>query len=101
MRSFLLLVVVSGGCATLGPHPIATGVSPVPTRTTDASAQFGFMPGYYLSSSVAEKRKGAGIPQLLATIAPGKAVPGLVVGGRAFGESGDTAVEPVVGYRKA
>jgi len=99
MRYLLLLVVVSG-CATLGPMPGRTGVSPIPAANPEFAGQVGFMPGYYLSASASEDPNGSAIPQLLATVDPGHVAPGLLLGGRAYGESGDTAIEPIIGYRR-
>lgn len=100
MKHVLLLLVILSGCATLGPMPGRTGVSPVPAANPEFAAQFGVMPGYYLSASAADEPNGAGIPQLLASIDPGHVAPGLLLGGRVYGESGDTAVEPILGYRR-
>ncbi len=94
------VAVVLGGCTTLGPMPATTGVSPVPSPRHDATLQFGFMPGYYLSEATQPDPNGAVFPQLAATYDPGKVVPGLVVGGRLYGESGDTCAEPMIGYRR-
>jgi len=102
MRALALATCATmAGCATLGPMPGRTGVSPVPAEHPEVAAQLGFMPGYYLSASASASPKGAAIPQLLAALDPGHVAPGLLLGGRAFGESGDTALEPILGYRRA
>lgn len=96
----LVVIAVLSGCATLGPMPGRTGVSAIPAAKPELAAQLGFMPGYYLSASASQDPRGAGIPQLLAALDLGDVAPGLLLGGRAFGESDDTAIEPILGYRR-
>jgi len=60
------------------------------------------VPGYYLSSSVAQKVRGTGIPQVLLLVEPDAliGVPGFVWGGRYVGdEDSGQYPEPLFGYR--
>jgi hypothetical protein len=93
-------IAAAAGCSTLGPVPVATGISPVPRGRFDAEVQVGAMPGYYLSSATVGSPRGAGIAQLSGVIEPG-VVPGLVVGGRILGPGYDTQADPLIGYRRA
>lgn len=94
------IIVLASGCAVLGPMPATTGVSAIPAQAPELAMQTGAMPGYYLSASATEEPNGEPIQQLLAAFDPGEHVPGLVVAGRVFTESGGTVLEPVLGYRK-
>jgi len=90
------------GCTSLGPMPATTGVSAVPGARPEFNGQLGWMPGYYLSSAVQEKPKGAAIGQAALTFEPDRwlSIPGVVVGARAVGNE-DSGVygEPMLGYR--
>jgi hypothetical protein len=100
MSRYLPLALVTA-CSTLGPVPVATGVSPVPRGRFDGELQVGGMPGYYLSSATVKDPQGSPIQQLSAVIEPSGAVPGLIVGGRVFGPARDSATDPLLGYRTA
>ncbi|HEY5952197.1 MAG TPA: hypothetical protein VIV40_42155 [Kofleriaceae bacterium] len=99
MRKTLLVLLT--GCTTLGPMPATTGVSAVPINRPGGEVQVGPVPGFFLSSSAHAKGEGAPIMQLAALIEPDRwfKLPGLVVGARLFGQSGDTPGEPYIGYR--
>jgi hypothetical protein len=102
MRTTLPLafaLVVSAACTTLGPVPVATGVSPIPRSRFDGELQLGGMPGYYLSSATQQTPRGSALLQVSAVIEPGAAVPGLILGGRIAGQGPDTATDPMIGYR--
>ncbi|MEO6776310.1 MAG: hypothetical protein ABI467_25415 [Kofleriaceae bacterium] len=98
------LVVISllSACTTLGPMPATTGVSAVPMQRAGFEVQGGTVPGFYLSKSAQDEAGGAPIAQLAAVFEPDHLIklPGLIVGGRVFGQSGDAPIEPYVGYRK-
>lgn len=100
MRLFVLLLIT--GCTTLGPMPATTGVTAVPIGRPGAEAQVGPVPGFFLSSSARAKAEGAPINQASLMFEPDRwlSVPGLVLGARLFGQSGDTPGEPYLGYRR-
>lgn len=100
MRLFVLILIT--GCTTLGPMPATTGVTAVPIGRPGAEVQAGPVPGFFLSSSARAKSEGAPIMQASAMFEPDRwlRVPGLVLGARLFGQSGDTPGEPYIGYRK-
>lgn len=99
MKRSLVLLLACGACSTLGPVPVATGVSAIPRGRFDGELQVGAMPGYYLSSATVKAPRGSPIGQISAVIEPSGAVPGLLVGGRVFGPSHDSATDPLLGYR--
>ena len=99
MKLLGALLVMICGCSTLGPVPIATGVSPIPRSRFDGELQLGAMPGYYLSAATVKDPKGAPLGQVSAVIEPGAIVPGLIIGGRVFGPSHDSVADPLLGYR--
>jgi len=96
------LAAAAIGCTTLGPMPATTAVSAVPVGRAGAEFQLAAVPGYYLSSSVGQSPKGAAISHLSMLVEPDKliGVPGLIVGGRAVGNS-DSGFYPeaMAGYR--
>jgi len=96
------LALTTTGCTTLGPMPATTAVSAVPLGRAGAEFQAAAVPGYFLSSSVGQSPKGAVITHLSMLVEPDKliGVPGLIIGGRAVGNS-DSGVYPeaMVGYR--
>jgi len=102
-RLLLLLVTATTACTTLGPTPVTTGVSAVPTQRPGVELAAGLMPAFYLSDSAAE-RSGAGgaVAQSSVLIEPDRLLhtKGLVLGARRFGDGGDTAIEPMIGYRR-
>ena len=82
--------------------PASTGVAAVPASRPSFELQAGFIPGYYLSSAVQEKPKGASIGQASLLFEPDRwfALPGLILGVRAVGGEGTGAYgEPMLGYR--
>jgi len=95
-------LVAAAGCATLGPTPVATGISAVPAARDEIEAQAGFMPGYFLSQATVEKPHGAGLGQLSLVLEPGDTLGtrGLVLGGRMVGPDHDLQYEPMLGYRE-
>ncbi|HEU4533552.1 MAG TPA: hypothetical protein VFS00_05515, partial [Polyangiaceae bacterium] len=97
------LVALASGCTTLGPMPATTGVSPSPAGRPGAELQAGFVPSYYLSSSVQRDGGGAAAKQLSVLLEPDKLLhaPGLFVGGRVIGGDNNPYVEPMLGYRRA
>lgn len=82
--------------------PATTGVSAVPMGRPGGEAQLGPVPGFFLSSSAHAEAKGTPIMQLSALVEPDRwlHVPGLLVGARVFGPSGDSPGEPYLGYRR-
>jgi hypothetical protein len=66
-------------------------------------AQLGVVPGYYLSKSAQNAGGGAIMPQLSVLFDPDRwlGLPGLIVGGRIYGQDRDTPGEPMIGYRYA
>lgn len=100
MKYAVLLLIT--GCTTLGPMPATTGVSAVPISRPGGELQIGPVPGFFLSSAAQAKADGAPIMQASAVVEPDRwiKVPGLVLGARLFGQSGDTPGEPYVGYRR-
>jgi len=98
-----LSITLATACTTLGPMPATTGVSAVPAGRPGAEAQVGAMPGHYLSAGTTEAPKGGATGQATVLVEPDRwiHVPGLIVGGRVFGQSKDSPVEPMVGYRRA
>ena len=94
-----MLLGLLAGCTTLGPMPATTGVSAIPASATGLDVQAGVVPGFYLSNAAQQSTDGAAIPQLSALFDFGALWPGLIVGARAYGRSGDAIGEPFVGYR--
>jgi hypothetical protein len=101
MKSLLLALALTA-CTTLGPMPATTGISAVPAGRPGMEAQAGFVPAYFLSTSVQDKAHGAVTSQLSALVEPDRllGIPGLVMGARMFGQNGDTPGEPYIGYRR-
>ncbi len=99
----LLAVGLLTACTTLGPTPATTAVSALPAARPELDAQLAIVPGYFLSSAVAEDPAGTGIVQLSAVFEPARLLPapGVIVGARLAGESGDSQLEPLVGYRRS
>lgn len=99
-----LLVTAATACTTMGPMPIATGISPVPANRTSVEIQGGAVPGFELSDGAhaAYAGRGTPLPQLSGLVEPGDAigVKGLVLGARRVGNEGDTLVEPFAGVRR-
>src|SRR5438445_3369902 len=101
MKHAVAALLLLSACTTLGPNPATTGVSAVPAGRPSVDGQIGTVPAFYASQSAQNDPKGAAVPQLGAIIEPDRwlKLPGLVVGGRIYGQSGDTLGEPYVGYR--
>jgi len=101
--TLVMFAMLLGGCATLGPVPATTAVSALPEPAPAGEVQVALVPGYYLSQATVKEPKGASIGQLALTFDPAAllGVPGLVVGVRAVGPSGDVQTEPMLGYRRA
>ncbi|HTJ44019.1 MAG TPA: hypothetical protein VL463_18060 [Kofleriaceae bacterium] len=99
MKLLCAVFMLLSACSTLGPVPVATGISPIPRARFDGELQLGAMPGYYMSAATVKEPKGAPLAQFSAVIEPGAAVPGLIVGGRIFGPGHDTLADPLLGYR--
>lgn len=100
MRASLLLLLAVAACHPLGPVPVATGISPIPRGRFDGELQLGIVPAYYLGAATAKTPNASPFGQASLLIEPGL-VPGLILGGRAFGPSYDSATDPLVGYRTA
>jgi hypothetical protein len=102
-RALGLAAAALAGCTTLGPMPTTTAVSAVPSARPDAELQAGIVPGYNLSSAVAESPSGDSISQLAGVLEPDRllGLPGLLLGARLYGPEEDTALEPMLGYRRA
>lgn len=100
MKNIAVLFVVCS-CTSLGPMPATTGISAVPVGQPSIEAQVGSVPSFYLSQSAVDRAQGTAIPQASALVELDRFIrlPGLIFGGRIFGPSGDTLVEPYVGYR--
>lgn len=106
MKRMIWLVVTAGiwatGCTTLGPMPTTTGIAAVPSGRTGVEAQAGVVPGFFLSSAAQEPtHKGDPIGQVVGLVEPAQwlGTRGLVLGARRWGDHGDGAVEPFLGYR--
>jgi hypothetical protein len=82
--------------------PATTGISAVPMQRPGGEAQLGPVPGFFLSSSARAKAAGVPIMQASALFEPDRwlGIPGLLLGARLFGQSGDTPGEPYIGYRR-
>src|SRR5262245_28306733 len=100
MRKLAVLCVLAS-CTTLGPMPATTGYSAVPINRPGLEGQLGFVPGFYLSQSAVNAGKGTPMAQLALLLELDRLIhlPGLVFGGRIFGNNGDTPAEPYLGYR--
>jgi hypothetical protein len=81
--------------------PATTGVSAVPIGHPGADIQGGAVPVFFMSKAAQGAAHGDIVPQLGALLEPDRwlKLPGLVLGARMFGKSGDTLGEPYVGYR--
>ncbi|HUS29723.1 MAG TPA: hypothetical protein VMZ53_14565, partial [Kofleriaceae bacterium] len=97
----LALASLLCACTTLGPNPATTGVSAIPAGRPSLDAQVGTVPAFYASQSAQNEAKGAAVAQAGFLLEPDRylKLPGLVIGGRLYGQSGDTLGEPYVGYR--
>jgi hypothetical protein len=82
--------------------PATTGISAVPTGRPGFEAQGGLVPAYFLSTSAQDKSRGSAVSQLSALMEPDRwfGLPGLILGARLYGNSGDTPGEPYLGYRR-
>jgi hypothetical protein len=102
MKVVPLLLITLAACTTLGPMPATTGISALPNARPGVEAQAGFVPAFFLSKAVQDKAGGAVTSQLSALVEPDRwlGIPGLILGARLFGQSGDTPGEPYIGYRR-
>jgi hypothetical protein len=100
-HAVLLIVSLLCACTTLGPNPATTGVSAIPAGRPSVDGQIGTVPAFYASQSAQNEAKGAAVAQLGLLAEPDRwlKIPGLILGGRIYGQSGDTLGEPYVGYR--
>ena len=92
----------SAGCTTLGPMPATTGIAMAPAGRPDVEVHAGIVPGYYLSSAVSEKAKGAALQDVGGVVEPDRllGLPGVFVGARYAGSGAEGgSLEPVLGYR--
>lgn len=101
MRAIAFVLVLSA-CTTLGPMPATTGVSAIPAQRPGFEAQLGAIPAFYLSRAAQDKAGGGPVLAFSTLFEPDRwlDLPGLIIGARLFGQSGDTPGEPYVGYRK-
>jgi hypothetical protein len=99
--TLLPLLALAGACTTLGPMPATTGISAQPVGRPGVEAQAGAMPGFFLSDAASDHTPQP-VGQLSGLVEPDRwlGLPGLIVGARQYGASGDAAFEPFVGYRK-
>lgn len=102
-----LALALLAGCTTLGPMPSTTAVSAIPAGRPGVEATGAAVPVFRLSSAARgtepdAERSGGAVGQLAAIAEPDRLLElkGVIVGGRVFGEGGDTGVEPIVGYRR-
>ena len=100
--SRVAMLCVLASCTSVGPMPTTTAISAIPSERPGGEVQVASVPVFRLSNAASgEDRSGQATPQLSALIDPDRwALPGLIIGGRLFGESGDTGVEPYIGYRR-
>lgn len=102
MRRFLpVLLACHLGCTTLGPVPAVTGSSYRVEGRSDATAQLGVVPGWYLSEATQEKPDLTSMGQAALWFDPGELLPeveGVGLGGRLGGE-GRGYAEPLLRYR--
>lgn len=99
----LMLVTATAACTTLGPMPASTLVSAVPADRTGAEVQAAIVPAFYLSDAAnSTPNQSPATRQISALLEPDKwfGTKGLILGARAFGESGDSPFEPMIGYRR-
>jgi hypothetical protein len=93
-----------GGCATLGPMPMTTAQTPLPSPRPGVEIAAAVVPGYYLSDSVRENETSGEPPgQVSAMFEPGELIDlqGLSLGGRwVSGHDGDGYPEPMLRYRR-
>lgn len=94
-----------GGCTTLGPMPMTTAQTPLPSPRPGGEIGFAVVPGYYLSDSVkrAEDADNSVNAQVSGMFEPGELIdlPGLSLGGRwVGGDDSDGYGEPMLRYRR-
>ena len=79
-----------------------TGIPAPPLERPGVELQVAVVPGYYLSSSVAQEPKASALPQVAGVLEPDELihVPGLLAGARYAGsDHSGGALEPLLGYR--
>jgi len=98
-----LALVALAGCATLGPVPATSGLSPVPAPREGGEIQLAAVPGYFLSQTVVEDPHAETLANLTVALDPAEllGVPGLVVAARLIGPDEDPQLEPIAGYRRS
>ena len=96
-------LLLATACTTLGPMPATTGMSALPVDRPGVELQTGMMPAFFLSDAAQDDEPQApATPQLAALIEPDRLLgtKGLVLGARAWGEGGDSPLEPMIGVRR-
>ncbi len=98
----IAVAIVSASCTTLGPMPVTTGISAVPSDRPGLEVQAAIVPAFYLSDAAQSSNAGQATGQLSLLLEPDRllGLPGLIAGLRQFGSSGDVLVEPYIGYRR-
>ncbi len=102
-RIYALGFVLLTACTTLGPMPATTGISALPAERPSGEVQAAVMPVFFLSDTTrSEEPTGQASPQLSALFEPDHLLgtKGLILGLRAWGEGGDSPVEPMIGLRR-
>lgn len=102
LATLVLGLAAAPACTTLGPMPATTGVSAVPAGRPGVELQAAVAPAFHLSSATqGADAEGSATSQLAALVEPDRwlGLPGLIVGARGWGESGDAGFEPLLGYR--
>jgi hypothetical protein len=102
-RTLAFGFVLLTACTTLGPMPATTGVSAIPAQRPSGEVQGAVMPVFFLSDATQSERPDPqASPQLSAVFEPDRlfGTKGLILGARAWGEAGDSPVEPMVGLRR-
>jgi len=95
--------VLLTACTTLGPMPATTGVSALPAERPSGEVQAAVMPAFFLSEATQDDEpETPATRQLSALFEPDRVLgtKGLILGARAWGEGGDSPVEPMIGLRR-
>ena len=102
-RLHVLGFVLLSACTTLGPMPATTGISALPADRPSGEVQAAVMPVFFLSDTTRAEDPGPQASlQLSALFEPDHLLgtKGLILGARAWGEGGDSPVEPMIGIRR-
>src|SRR5580693_9452717 len=96
----VVVIASTAACTTLGPMPATTAISAVPSDRPGLEVQAAVVPAFYLSDAAQSSNAGQATSQLSFLLEPDRllGMPGLIVGLREFGASGDSLVEPYIGY---